>query len=435
MAAILTVLVFLAVFALMYREVAGGQVAVLAGAVAIVLIGSVGGHYSLSMALDSIYFETLALIFGMSAVSALLNRSGIFVHMAAEAAERAQGNGRWVLVMMALVTYAIGLTANSIATMVIVMPVTLNICWRMRINPVPFIVAELFAATLGGASTMIGDFPNMIIASAGNLHFNDFVSGMMVPCLVFLAVTLVYFDSRVGNSRVGETSPRHFSEEELGGAVVDQGKLRAGVVIFVATLLGLIFAGTLNVRPGWIAFVAGLAAVVVGRFRDEDVFTACGGRDILFFVGLFIMVGGLAAAGALDWVTWAIQTLSPRHEAVRAVLLMWVAAGITVFIGGDTAAAVFAPVAASLHLGYQDQASWWALALGVAVGSAAALTGANAGSVVVNHYQAFLLRYPDIAGVIPAGGGLSHPEYVRRALPLTGVFLALSTVYIVAISG
>ena len=435
MAAILTVLVFLAVFAMMYRELAGCQVAVLAGAVAIILIGSVDGHYTLRMALESVYFETLALIFGMSAVSSLLNRSGIFVHMAAEAAERAQGNGRWVLVMLALVTYAIALTANSIATMVIVMPVTLNICWRMRINPVPFIVAELFAATLGGASTMIGDFPNMIIASAGNLHFNDFVSGMMVPCLVFLAITLVFFETRVGNSRVGETTPRHFSEEDLGGIEVDRRKLRAGIIIFVATLLGLILAGPLNIRPGWIAFVAGLAAVIVGRFKDEEVFTACGGSDILFFVGLFVMVGGLAAAGALDWVTWAIQTLSPHHEAVRAIILMWVAAGITVFIGSDTAAVLLSPVAASLHLGYLDQASWWALALGVAVGSAAALTGANAGSVVVNHYQAFLRQHPDIADVIPAGGGLSHPEYVRRALPLTGVFLGLSTLYIVAIAG
>ncbi|CAA6606534.1 Magnetosome protein MamN [Rhodospirillaceae bacterium LM-1] len=435
MAGILSVLVFIAVFAAMFREVVAGHVAVLAGAAAFLLIGSLSGGYTPQMAINSIYFETLALIFGMSAMSALIAKSGLFVHLAEGMAEHSLGNGWWVLVMMSLVTYAIALVTNNIATMVIILPITLNICRRVELNPVPLIIVEIVAANLGGASTMIGDFPNMIIASAGVLHFNDFISGMMVPCLVLLALTLVFFEYRLPNWR---SKPKPIisraddSDHIFGHPIIDQNLLRKGLFIFGLALAGFVLAGTIDVRPGWIAFVAGLAALVFGGFKEDDIFQACGGHDILFFVGLFVMVGGLTAVGVLDWCVFAIDWLGGSSTVFRTLVFLWLVAGLTAFIGGSTSAALFAPIAASLVTATDPQTAWWALSLGILAGSSGALSGATAGSLAVSHYERFIKRHPEILKMIPAGQGLGHREYARWGMPIMVLFLCFSTLYIVS---
>lgn len=436
MTGILSILVFIAVFAAMFREIVVGHVAVLAGAAAMLLIGTVNGHFTPQMAVNSIYFETLALIFGMSAMSSLIARSGLFVRLAEGTAEHSLGNGWWILVMMSLVTYAIALVTNNIATMVVILPITLNICRRVGLNPVPLIVAEIIAANLGGASTMIGDFPNMIIASAGVLHFNDFIAGMMVPCLVLLALTLTFFEYRLPDWRGARRKAIPPANDDLGfdHLTIDGPLLRKGLFIFGIALIGFVLAGAIDVRPGWIAFVAGLAALVFGRFSEDEIFQSCGGNDILFFVGLFVMVGGLTAAGVLDWCLWAIEGIGGSSPMLRTVVFLWVVAGLTLFIGGSTSAALFAPVAATLLTDTDQQTAWWALSLGILAGSSGALSGATAGSLAVSHYERFVKRFPEILKMIPDGRGLGHREYVRWGGPIMVVFLGFSSLYIVVTS-
>jgi Na+/H+ antiporter NhaD/arsenite permease-like protein len=427
--------VFFAVFAAMFREVVAGHVAVLAGAAVFLLIGSISGDYTPQMAVNSIYFETLALIFGMSAMSALIARSGLFVHLAEGVAEHSLGNGWWVLVMMSLVTYAIALVTNNIATMVVILPITLNICRRVELNPVPLIIVEIVAANLGGASTMIGDFPNMIIASAGVLHFHDFIAGMMVPCLVLLAFTLVFFEYRLPEwhkQPKAITVREEDSENIFGHPTVNHELLRKGLFIFGLALAGFMLAGTIDVRPGWIAFVAGLAALVFGGFKEDDIFQACGGHDILFFAGLFVMVGGLTSVGVLDWCVFAIDWLGGNSVMFRIIVFLWLVAVLTAFVGGSTTAALFAPVAASLVTSTDPQTAWWALSLGILAGSSGALSGATSGSLAVSHYERFVSRHPEILRMIPSGRGLGHREYARWGMPIMALFLCFSTLYIVS---
>jgi len=438
MVAALTILVFIAVFAVLYRGTDNGHVVVLVGAGLVMAVGELAGEYSLRMALDSIYFETLALIFGMSAISSLLARSGVFAVLAAGTAARSQGSALWVLVMMSLVTYGIALITNNLATMAVVLPVTLSVCYRIGLNPVPVIVAEIIAANLGGASTMIGDFANMILASAGRLHFNDFIAGMMVPCLILLAVTLLFFEARLKDDW-GQSTTAAVPEDGDSGDLLtphtDRTLLRSGLVIFGLVVAALVFAGKANIRPGWVALAGGLVALLLGRFRDEEIFFACGGNDLLFFLGLFVLVGALNAAGVLDWMVNWLEASTAGHAGARAVLLLWIAAGLTLFVGGGTTAAVFAPVAATLQIDGYGDASWWALALGIMAGSSGALAGSTAGTLVANQYAWFVKQHPGILSCVPAGGDFSHREYMRWGMPLMGIFLGLSTVYVMILTG
>ncbi|CAA7622263.1 magnetosome biogenesis transporter MamN [Magnetospirillum sp. UT-4] len=436
MVGFLVLAVFIVTFVAVYRRAEGGHVAVLAGAGALVLIGWASGTYTPRMALQSVYFETLALIFGMSAISSLLAKSGFYANMAAGTAERSQGQGRWILVMMALVTYAISLVSNSFVTVAVVVPVTLTVCFRTGIDPVPVIIGEIIAANLGGASTMIGDFPNMILASAGRLHFNDFIGGMMPVCLLLLAAMLIFFERRLGDWKGAgiPVDPAWLEGEQVRDRQIDRRLLRYCVLIFAVTVLGLVFAGPLNLRPGWIAFGAGLVALALGRFKDDEFFHACGGTDLLFFAGLFVMVGALNALGMLDWaVTW-LEQVTASHDRLRAILLMWVAAGLTIFVGGGTTAALFAPMAATLRLDGDGQAAWWALALGIMAGSSASLSGATAGALAMNQYSGFIKRHPQLAAAAAAGTQFTHREYMRWGMPLMGIFLILSTIYVAVLA-
>jgi Na+/H+ antiporter NhaD/arsenite permease-like protein len=373
----------------------------------------------------------------MSVVSATLARSGLFAVIAARTAAHASGNGWWVLVLFSLVTYGFSLLVNNLATMVVMLPVTLSLCRQMGLNPVPILVAEIIASNLGGASTMVGDFPNMIISSAGHLHYLDFIGGMMVPCLVLLAAMLAYFQWRQAEGRGAPPGASAGLARDPGfqAPAIDPRLRTLGLAILGLALAGFLFSDALGLRPGWIALSAGLLALALGGGGREDWYAACGGQDIVFFAGLFVMVGGLVAAGALDWVVWLIEAVSGGGDLPRMLALMWIAAFSTIFLNAGAATAFLVPVASGIYAGLPDPAVWWALSLGVLAGSSAALTGATAGSVAASHLDRFLDAHPEMRTLIPPAGGLDFKGYLRWGLPIMGLFLGLSSLYVLIIAG
>ncbi|MBF0438781.1 MAG: anion permease, partial [Magnetococcales bacterium] len=192
---LLSLLLFSLFFVLMYLEILDRRVAMLSGGAAFVVLGSMLGFYPLYKAVESIYFETLALIFGMSMISATLAKAGFFALWARRIVNYSRGNGWLTFILLSLITYFFSLFVNNLATMVVMLPITLGLCKTARLNPVPVVIALIIASNLGGASTIMGDFPNMIIASAGTLQFLDFIGGMMPACLLELAVLLQKFST------------------------------------------------------------------------------------------------------------------------------------------------------------------------------------------------------------------------------------------------
>ncbi len=432
-----TIFVFVIVFAQIYFGTLDRRLAVLLGAGVIFVYGLAAGFLTPRMVIDAIYFEVLALIFGMSAISALLARSGLFSLIAKRTVSGALGNGWWVLISLSLVTYGFSLLVNNLATMVIILPVTLTICLHMKLNPAPLVIAEIIASNLGGASTMVGDFPNMIIASAGDLHFLDFIGGMMAPCVMLLAVMLGYFhfcrakfepESGAGGAGI-EANP------DLQDPVIDRRLMSAGLTILGMVLVGFLFAEAIGLRPGWIAVTAGaLVLIISGRSEGTDWFTAFGGQDIVFFIGLFVMVGGLVAAGTLDGVLWFIETVSGGNGLPMMLVLMWIAALSTIFLNAGAATAFFVPVASNLHAGLADPAVYWALSLGVLAGSSAALTGATAGPVAASHLDRFVKEHPEMKDFMTSGARLDFRGYLCWGMPVAGIFLMISSLYIIIIA-
>ncbi|MGN7614465.1 SLC13 family permease [Magnetococcales bacterium HHB-1] len=420
---------FLTPFVLIHLKLVERHTAVLAGAGSFLVLGIIFDFYGFVQIIESIYFETLALISAMSLISYTLARSGLFA-VIAERAARYAGNDSWlILVLFALITYTLSTVANNLATMVVIIPMTLTLCRTYGLNPIPITMAELIASNLGGASTLVGDFPNMIIGAVGDLHFIDFIGNMMAPCLVLLAVMLLFFQHRVGHqyasSRVASV---RISQQ---ARIHDRYALNLGLSILTMVLVGFLLADFLSVRPAVIAFFGGGLILLLIPPRVQKLFSAINGGDILFFLGLFIMVGGLQAAGILQAIRALIFQWGGGNHTLELLILLWMAGLTTPLLNAGPATAFFIPVAAEMNQVIPGDTVWWALSLGVLAGSSATLTGATAGPLLLSQLE----KYPKNQISDPIGPThLDFQEYIRWGGPIMILFLGFSTFYIMVLA-
>ena len=429
MSSICAVALFAVVFLLVEQDLIDRQQAMLGGAFLFLLLGWAMDFYSIKMAVKAVYFDTLSLIFGMSLISDTLVRSGVFFALAAGMIRFARGNRSLIMLLLILLTYFMSLMVNNLATMVIVLPLTLVLCHSLEIDPVPVAAAELIASNLGGASTLVGDFPNMIIAAAAHPHFSDFIWGMMAPCLILLAALLLFFQSRMepalpkyADMAAVRASVLVFLEEQSADKC-DPYLRKIGVLVMVVALSGFLIADLIGIRPATISFGAGLVILAFGRLPKEGVFKAIGGGDLLFFLGLFIMVGGLQAAGVLEGLHSLIVAIDGGSPIWSLLILMWVAAIITTFFNAGPTTALLSPVAVALSKDLPGStALWWALSLGVLAGSSASLSGATAGPIVASQIAHYCGSSP-----------LDFRRYSQWGIPMAAIFLGISTLYIVLI--
>ncbi|MBF0164555.1 MAG: hypothetical protein HQM01_08685 [Magnetococcales bacterium] len=438
---VMTLSLFVAIFLLVQSDRVERGLAMTGGAVLFLLLGWLFDFYIFQEAVEAIYFDSLALLFGMSLISNVLYRSGIFHDLAFKAVRYSQGNRTLILTLLILATYASSLCFNNLSVMVIVLPLTLVLCRSLAMPAAPLVAAELIASNLGGASTLIGDFPNMIIGSVARLHFDDFIAGMMVPCLVLLAVLLLHFQKVITGPATGvldldaihrslaQLSPSHARDDRIH---VDPYLFKVGGWGFLLSLLGFLLAKPLGILPSLISLMAGVAMLGWGRVPRDGLFAAMSGGDLLFFLGLFVMVGGLQAAGVLDLFRVVIETLGGSQSTTTLVVVMWLAGIVTPLFNAGPTTALLIPVVKGMSGDFSGDAIWWALSLGVLAGSSASLSGATAGPVVASTMARYARELPGDRTM--AGDVLDFHGYLRWGVPVALLFLMISTVYITLIA-
>ncbi|MBF0184924.1 MAG: hypothetical protein HQM06_11125 [Magnetococcales bacterium] len=440
--AVVTLVLFVLLFVLVQRDLVNRGLAMMGGALLFLLIGSSEGFYSLKLAFSAIYFDALALLFGMSLISNCLFRSGVFHYLACRFLGYSRGNPLLIVVLLTLSTYLLSLAFTNLSVMIIMVPLTLIVCRALSMDPAPIVAAELITSNLGGASTLVGDFPNMIIGAAARLHFDDFIGGMMVPCLVLLAAVLIVFQrhAHIAQARIALDDLTTIQSTVRAQSPVgpthpdglDRYLLRLGLSVFVVTLFSFFLAQLLGVRPALLSFVAGLTIIVLGRIPPQELFAAVSGGDLLFFLGLFIMVGGLQAAGVLGGVHAMIVALGNGNATLSLLVLMWVAALLTPLLNAGPSTAFLVPVAQAMNVTFPGSAVWWSLSLGVLAGSSAALSGATAGPVAASFMANHLRSLPREEQV--TGSRFDFRSYLQWGVPVAAIFLGISSLYILVIT-
>src|SRR3954454_7003344 len=296
--------VAVAVFAISYVLIATEKIskvkAALGGAAVVVAIGIVGSEdvfYSHDTGID---WDVIFLLFGMMIIVGVLRQTGVFEYTAIWAAKRAGGSAMRVLMLLVVITGVASALLDNVTTVLLIAPVTLLVCDRLGVKPTPFLIAEVFASNIGGAATLVGDPPNIIIASRAGLSFNEFLVHMApiaVIALIVLMLTLpVLFRGSftVDPGRVVDVMA--LNERE---AIRDPRLLAKSGVVLVGVFAAFIGHSIIHVEPSVVALLGAGVLILVSRVDREDYLDSVEWETLLFFVGLFILVGALVKTGAI----------------------------------------------------------------------------------------------------------------------------------------
>jgi Na+/H+ antiporter NhaD/arsenite permease-like protein len=410
--------IFVAAYALIASERVHRTSAALTGAGLMLLLQVLSAEEAFHSTETGIDWGVIFLLLGMMLIVAVLRRTGLFEYVAIWAAKRARGQPFRILVTLSIVTALASALLDNVTTVLLVAPVTVLVAERLGARPVPFLIAEVLASNIGGTATLIGDPPNIIIGSEAGLSYTEFlvnlgpISLIVLVLFLFAARYLFRRDLAVSDHRVNEVM--QLDERE---AIQDAGLLVRSLAILVLVTVGFLVHNTLGYEPATVALLgAGLLLLIAGQqLRElvEDVEW----ETLVFFMGLFVMVGGLVKVGVIHSIADAAADLTGGSELGASMLILGVSGVLSGFVDNIPYVAAMAPVVDQLVAGSGSAVLWWALALGADLGGNLTTVGASANVVVVG--MAKRTGYP-----------ITFTEFFKYGSAVTALSLVVSALYL-----
>ncbi|HQZ86400.1 MAG TPA: ArsB/NhaD family transporter [Actinomycetota bacterium] len=382
------VAVFVGAYVLIATERIHRVAAALGGAALVLGLGIIDSEEAFYSHETGIDWDVIFLLLGMMLVVGVMKRTGVFEYLAIRSAKMARGQPYRVLVLLVLVTAAASALLDNVTTILLVAPVTLLVCDRLGLPPIPFLMAEALAANIGGTATLVGDPPNIIIASRADLTFTDFLVHLAPIVLVILAVFLLLarflFRAALRGDPAKADSLMALDERE---AITDPRLLARSLVVLGLIIVGFLLQRQTGVAPSVVALVGAGVMLLLSPLAPKDLINDVEWETLLFFMGLFILVGALVQVGALDLLAQRLSQVTGGAVVPTLLLVLVGSAVASAVVDNIPFVTAMSPVVASLiadnpELG-RDGALWWALALGADLGGNATLVGASANVVVV----------------------------------------------------
>ena len=422
MTAVLAVAVFAVAYVLIASERIPKVTTALAGAGIILALGISSAEDAFFSPETGVDWDVIFLLLGMMIIVSILRRTGVFEYVAIWAVKRANGSPLRVMLLLVLITAVASAFLDNVTTVLLIAPVTLLVCDRLAISPTPFLIAEVLASNIGGAATLIGDPPNIIIASRSGLTFNDFLLNMApMAALALVALCamlpLLFRGSfRVDPERVADVMG--LDERE---AIKDRRLLVICGLVLAGVFTGFIGHTVFHIDPSVVALLGAGVLLLVSRSQARDVMPGVEWETLLFFAGLFIMVGALVKTGVIGRVAEAAATATGGDARTAALLILGVSALLSGVVDNIPYTAAMSPVVLQLTQGVADptqaEALWWSLAIGADFGGNLTAIGASANVVVLG-----------IAA--RSGSPISFWEFTRKGAIVTLVTILLAVPYL-----
>jgi Na+/H+ antiporter NhaD/arsenite permease-like protein len=385
---ILSVVVFVGAYTLIATERVHRVAAALGGAGLMLALGLTDGETAFHSLDAGVDWNVVFLLLGMMIIVGVIKQTGLFEYLAITAAKRARGRPFAVLALFVVITAVASAALDNVTTVLLIAPVTFLVCDRLGLNPIPFLIAEVMASNIGGTATLIGDPPNIIIASRAGLSFNDFLVHLAPFIVVLLVVFVVvcrwlFRDAfRYDKERVAEVMA--LSERE---AIRDRTLLAQSLVVLALVLGGFVLNSTLHVEPSVVALLGAGLLVLISKVTTEEAIADVEWETLVFFMGLFVMVGALVETGVIGQVSRALADAVGGEPLVAVLALLGISAVLSAVVDNIPYVATMAPIVADLVAaqghGPQADALWWSLALGADLGGNATAVGASANVVVI----------------------------------------------------
>jgi len=412
-------LIFSLTYLLIVSERVHKTAAALIGGVAVIVFRVLDQEEAFA----AIDLNVIFLLVGMMVIANALGKTGAFQWLAIRSAKAAQGSPLRIMLILAVMTALGSAFLDNVTTVVLMAPLSVFVAGILGVSPVPFLISLILASNIGGTATLIGDPPNILIGSAADLSFIDFIVHLapiiLIIFAVFLAAVFLIFGHQMRPSAEYRPRVMALDESEVLG---NRRLLYLSLGILGLVILGFLLHGALELEPATVALGGATALIIVGGIHPREALLEVEWATIFFFVGLFMVVGGVEQAGLLEDIGQRMSDASGGHLWAGTMLVLWPGALLSGIVDNIPYTAAMIPVVEELgqDLGVQHSADnplWWALALAAGLGGNLTLVAASA-----NVY---------VAGVAErAGYRISFLEFLKYGGLVTVASLVLATAYL-----
>jgi len=420
-------ILFVATYALIISEKVNRAVVAGLGASLMIALGVLNQQTAVS----GIDFNTLGLLTGMMVIVAITRGSGVFQYVAVWSAKKVKASPWGILFMLSLVTAVFSSLLDNVTTVLLIAPVTLLICQELKIEPYPFLFAEIFASNIGGTATLIGDPPNIMIGSAVGLSFNDFLFNLAPITPLILAITLGIIYLVWGRNLHASAEARErimkFKERE---AITNTKLLKQSLFVLALVIAGFVLAHPLQLEPATIAMFGAALLLFLSNLKNDaeeqseqvnKIFAGVEWITIFFFIGLFIAVKGIEEAGVLRILADLVINYTGADMTVTALTILWVSAIASAVVDNIPFVATMIPLIKSMAPTFGGAENlmplWWSLALGACLGGNGSLVGASANLIVAGFAER-------------AGHRIQFLKFMLMAFPMMLLSIGIASVYV-----
>ena len=404
-----SVIVLLSVYVILSFEIVHRTAIALLGATIILVLGIltnlISAQESFEFAVNSIDFNTIGLLLGMMIIVALLAESGIFQYVAVRASKASKANLWKLMLMLCTFTAVTSMFIDNVTTVLLMVPVTISVFRVFKVSPIPFILAQVLASNVGGAATLIGDPPNIMIGSAANIDFNSFIIHMGPTIFVSFSVSLVLL--RILFRKDLRSQVHNFEElqkEDENKLIKDKVLLKKSIVVLLFVVGLFVVHGSLHLEPSVIALGGAALLMVITKARPERVLHEVDWSTLIFFTGLFIIVGAAEQAGTIQLLSSTALSITGGDPWFTLIIVIWLSALASAFVDNIPFTATMIPMIQTLNAdptiagtfgNFQFSPLWWALSLGANLGGNGTLIGSSAGIIAagLSEKNGFLITF------------------------------------------
>lgn len=406
--------IFAITYVIIISERIHRTLAALLGGLFMILLGIV----SQEDAFQSIDLNVIFLLAGMMMIAYVMGETGIFQWLAVRAVRLGRGRPIPVMVIISVITAISSALLDNVTVVVLIAPVILYVARTLDVNPIPFLIAGVMASNVGGAATLIGDPPNILIASAADIDFVKFLVNMGPPAMIALTggvlVSVFQFNKQLHVPLEKRETVMRLTTK---GLITDGVMLVKSLVVLVVVLMGFFLHGWLHLQPATIALFGATLLLIWTRRDPSQVLEHIEWSTLMFFVGLFITVEAIVEAGIIAEIVEGLLYMTAGNLNITAYFLLWFSALASGIVDNIPYTATMIPVVEGLSGVFPLEPLWWALALGADFGGNLTLVGASANVVVASLAER-------------SGHRLSFIEFLRYGMVYVLVTLAVATIWL-----
>ena len=424
--------IFLLTYAVIISEKIHKTIIALFGAGLMLVLKILEQHEAFHIEEFGVDWNVIFLLISMMVIINLMRPTGVFEYIAIKSAKWGKGEPFRILAIFAIVTAVLSALLDNVTTVLLIVPVTILIADALEVDPFPYLISCALASNIGGTATLIGDPPNIMIASKAQLNFMDFIYHL-TPVIIVTMVFYVFAIKLIWGKKLktrDELKQRIMSMNEHE-ALKDPVMLTKSLVVLGIVLTGFVFHGVLHFQPATIAlFGAGLLLLLSKTDEPHHILAEVEWPTIFFFIGLFIIIGGVVKVGLIKWLSIKVLEITQGNLFATSMVVMWFSAFASAFIDNIPYVATMNPLIVDMAKQLWPNVSgiqllhhpdlmplWWSLALGACLGGNGTAIGASANVIVVGMSE-------------KAGKKISFMKFMAYGMPLMIMTVVIATIYV-----